>query len=308
MSLARTASVPDYELAGRIALSQASQVKALGHPIRTTIWACSTSGRDRHGTGGRPWTAEEHGRPPRQSAPRGRSGAGGPNPPYALSERFYGRTARCLRDVDRAQMREQLPRDFNDFEVAARESAAAYRDGKLWGFIRHVRITDAQASAFWERMAALVAEVEELPRPGDTMYGTATAAWPEQAAAEHEAVRRRPHRRRRKRRRADGDRDGARRSRRRSYAQRPREPTANAHALTDPWRRRARALTSGDVLLPSCRRQSPRPGALGARSVRSSAIHEPSGADRRAMSLDSSRTRPRSRTRSPDRAADPCAR
>ena len=73
---------------------------------------------------------------------------------------------------------DQLPRDFNDFEVAARESAAAFRDGKLWGFIRHARISEAQASEFWERMAELVAEFDRLPRSGETMYGFAVGVYP----------------------------------------------------------------------------------------------------------------------------------
>ena len=71
-----------------------------------------------------------------------------------------------------------MPRDFNDFEVAARESAAAYLDGKLWGFIRHARISEAQASGFWERMAELVAEFDQLPRSGETMYGFAVGVYP----------------------------------------------------------------------------------------------------------------------------------
>ena len=71
-----------------------------------------------------------------------------------------------------------MPRDFNDFEVAARESAEAFRDGKLWGFIRHARISEAQASDFWERMAELVAEFDRLPRSGDTMYGFAVGVYP----------------------------------------------------------------------------------------------------------------------------------
>jgi hypothetical protein len=71
-----------------------------------------------------------------------------------------------------------MPRDFNDFEVAARESAAAYHDGKLWGFIRHARITETQASEFWDRMAGLVEEFDRLPRAGDTMYGFAIGVYP----------------------------------------------------------------------------------------------------------------------------------
>ena len=65
----------------------------------------------------------------------------------AIEERFYGRTARLFYvAVERSPDGDELPRDFNDFEVAARESAAAYGKGKLWGFIRHARISEAQAS------------------------------------------------------------------------------------------------------------------------------------------------------------------
>jgi hypothetical protein len=80
--------------------------------------------------------------------------------------------------VERDPNGEELPRDFNDFEVAAAESAGAFRDGKLWGFIRHARISEEQASAFWERMAELVAEFDQLPRAGETMYGFAVGVYP----------------------------------------------------------------------------------------------------------------------------------
>ena len=97
----------------------------------------------------------------------------------AIEERFYGRTARLFYvGVERTAAGDEMPRDFNDFEVAAQESAAAYRDGKLWGFIRHARITETQASEFWERMAGLVEEFDRLPRAGDTMYGFAIGVYP----------------------------------------------------------------------------------------------------------------------------------
>jgi hypothetical protein len=97
----------------------------------------------------------------------------------AIEERFYGRTARMFYvAVERSPDGDDLPRDFNDFEVAAQESAAAYRDGKLWGFIRHARISEAQASAFWERMAELVAEFDQLPRSGETVHGFAVGIYP----------------------------------------------------------------------------------------------------------------------------------
>ena len=179
--MARTASVPDYELADRIALSQASQVKALSHPIRTTILGLlherAATVTELAAALGRPKSTVAHHVKVLREA--GLAQVVRTRRVRAIEERFYGRTARMFYvDVESSADADQLPRDFNDFEVAARESAAAYRDGKLWGFIRHVRITDAQASAFWERMAALVAEFEELPRSGDTMYGFAVGVYP----------------------------------------------------------------------------------------------------------------------------------
>jgi hypothetical protein len=46
------------------------------------------------------------------------------------------------------------------------------------GVIRHARISEAQASEFWERMAELVAEFDRLPRSGETMYGFAVGIYP----------------------------------------------------------------------------------------------------------------------------------
>jgi hypothetical protein len=98
----------------------------------------------------------------------------------AIEERFYGRTARMFYvSVERSgEGGTELPRDFNDFEVAAQESSAAFHDGKLWGFVRHARISEEQASEFWERMAQLVAEFDRLPRSGATVYGFAVGVYP----------------------------------------------------------------------------------------------------------------------------------
>jgi hypothetical protein len=80
--------------------------------------------------------------------------------------------------VERGAEGGDMPRDFNDFEVAARESVGAFHDGKLWGYIRHARISEEQAGEFWERMAELVAEFDRLPRSGSTMYGFAIGVYP----------------------------------------------------------------------------------------------------------------------------------
>ena len=175
------AAPPDYELADRIALTEPSQVKAISHPLRTTILGLL---HERAATVSELAVALERPKSTVAHHVKVLNEAGlvrvvRTRKVRAIDERFYGRTARMFyvgveRDPDGAE----LPRDFNDFEVAARESAAAYLDGKLWGFIRHARISEAQVSGFWERMVALVAEFDQLPRSGETMYGFAVGVYP----------------------------------------------------------------------------------------------------------------------------------
>jgi DNA-binding transcriptional ArsR family regulator len=179
--VARAASPPDYELADRIALSQPFQVKALSHPLRTTILSLL---HERAATVTelaialeRPKSTVAHHVKVLREA--GLVRVVRTRRVRAIEERFYGRTARMFYvTVERRTDGERLPRDFNDFEVAARESDAAYRDGKLWGFIRHARLSEAQVSAFWEQMAELVSDFDQLPRSGDTMYGFAVGVYP----------------------------------------------------------------------------------------------------------------------------------
>jgi DNA-binding transcriptional ArsR family regulator len=174
-------SPPDYELAERIALTRPSQVKAMGHPLRTTILSLL---HERAATVtelavalDRPKSTVAH--HVRVLAEAGLLQVVRTRRVRAIEERFYGRTARLFYvGIERSPDGDDLPRDFNDFEVAAGESAAAYREGKLWGFIRHARISEAQASAFWERMAELVTEFDQLPRSGETVYGFAVGVYP----------------------------------------------------------------------------------------------------------------------------------
>jgi DNA-binding transcriptional ArsR family regulator len=179
--VARNLSPPDYDLADRIARTEPAQVKALGHPLRNTILGLL---HERAATVSELAVALE--RPKSTVAHHVKVlGEAGlvqvvrTRRVRAIEERFYGRTARMFYvAIGRSAGGDELPRDFNDFEVAARESVGAFEDGKLWGFIRHARISEEQASTFWERMAGLVAEFEQLPRSGETMYGFAVGVYP----------------------------------------------------------------------------------------------------------------------------------
>lgn len=171
---------PDYELADRLALTTPAQVTAIGHPMRTTILQLL---HERAATVGELATAV--GRPKSTVAHHvevlraaGLLQVVRTRKVRAIEERFYGRTARMFYVATEASGGGEMPRDFNDFEVAARESAGAFMDGTLWGFIRHARISTEQAGAFWDRMAALVAEFDALPRSGETTYGFAVGIYP----------------------------------------------------------------------------------------------------------------------------------
>jgi DNA-binding transcriptional ArsR family regulator len=179
--MAGNPSPPDYDLADRIALTGPSQVKAISHPLRNTILGLL---HERAATVSelavaldRPKSTVAH--HVKVLADAGLVQVVRTRRVRAIEERFFGRTARMFYvGVERSPDGDQLPRDFNDFEVAAHESAAAYRDGKLWGFLRHARISQKQASEFWEQMAELVAAFDQLPRSGDTVYGFAVGVYP----------------------------------------------------------------------------------------------------------------------------------
>jgi DNA-binding transcriptional ArsR family regulator len=181
LAVAGNSSPPDYDLADRIALTHPSQVKAISHPLRTTILSLL---HERAATVSELAVALERPKSTVAHHVKVLNEAGlvqvvRTRRVRAIEERFYGRTARMFYvAVELSADGDDMPRDFNDFEVAAQESSSAFRDGKLWGFIRHARISEAQASEFWERMAELVAEFDQLPRSGETMYGFVVGVYP----------------------------------------------------------------------------------------------------------------------------------
>ncbi len=174
-------SPPGYELADRMALTTPAQVRAIGHPLRTTILQLlherAASVTELAAAVDRPKSTVAHHvdvltrngllRVVRTRKVR------------AIEERFYGRTARLFHVASEPPPTgEEMPTDFNDFEVAARESAPAFEQGRLWGFIRHARISERQAGEFWDRMAELVDEFDRMPRSGETVYGFAIGVYP----------------------------------------------------------------------------------------------------------------------------------
>ena len=172
-------SPPDYDLAERLALTTPAQVRAISNPLRTTILGLlherAATVTELAAAVARPKSTVAH--HVKVLSEAGLLRVVRTRRVRAIEERFYGRTARMF-FVPVEPEADDLPADFNDFEVAARESAAAFRDRQLWGFIRHARLPEERAAEFWDRIAALVREFDELPRSGDTVYGFAVGIYP----------------------------------------------------------------------------------------------------------------------------------
>jgi DNA-binding transcriptional ArsR family regulator len=174
--------VPDYDLADTMQLSTAEQVRAISGPLRTTILGLL---HERAATVTELAAAVKSPKSTVAHHVNVLTAAGllrvvRTRKVRAIDERFYGRTARMFYVGlgRRADGGELLPQDFNDFEVAAKESVAAYDAGHLRSLIRHARIPDERAAEFWTRIAQTIAEFDRLPRSGDIAYGFVVGLYP----------------------------------------------------------------------------------------------------------------------------------
>ncbi|WP_433166451.1 ArsR/SmtB family transcription factor [Kribbella sp. CA-247076] len=174
--------VPDYELEETIELTTAEQVRAISDPLRTTILGLL---HERAATVTELATAVKRPKSTVAHHVKVLTDAGilrvvRTRRVRAIEERFYGRAARMFyvglgrSGADGVP----LPPDFNDFEVAAKESTAAYDAGQLRSFIRHARIPEERAAEFWQQVDRIIHEFDQLPRAGDTTYGFTVGLYP----------------------------------------------------------------------------------------------------------------------------------
>lgn len=179
--MADKSPVPDYDLADATELSTPAQVQALSHPLRTTILGLlherAASITELAKAVGRPkGTVAYHVDVLRDA---GLVRVVRTRRVRAIEERYFGRTARIFYiGVGQRAAGEQLPLDFNDFDVAAQESQQAFQARRLRSFIRHARIPPERASEFWARAMELVGEFDRIPRSGQTAYGFVVGLYP----------------------------------------------------------------------------------------------------------------------------------
>jgi DNA-binding transcriptional ArsR family regulator len=174
-------SVPGYALDDTLRLTGSAQTRAIGHPLRTTILGLlherAATVTELAAAVGRPKSTIAYHVGVLQDA--GLVRVVWTRRVRAIEERYYGRTARMFYvGVGETQTGEALPLDFNDFDVAAKESQEAYQAHRLWSFIRHARIPPERASEFWARAMALVQEFDRLPRAGNVAYGFVLGIYP----------------------------------------------------------------------------------------------------------------------------------
>ena len=179
--MASNTPVPDYDLLDSVELTRPDQVRAISDSLRTTIIGLL---HERAATVTELATAVKR---PKSTvahhvnvlAEAGLVRVVRTRRVRAIDERYYGRTARMFY-VGLGQRAENtaLPLDFNDFEVAAKESAAAYERRQLRSFIRHARIPAEHAADFWARIEPFVHQFDQQPRSGDTVYGFVVGLYP----------------------------------------------------------------------------------------------------------------------------------
>jgi DNA-binding transcriptional ArsR family regulator len=179
--MAIRSSVPDYELTDTMELTALLQVQALGNRLRTTILGLlherAATVTELATAVGRPKSTVAYHVNVLQQA--GLVRVVRTRRVRAIEERYFGRTARMFYiGVGESPGDESLPLDLNDFDVAARESQAAYHAHRLWSFIRHARIPRERAAEFWKQAMALVHDFDRLPRSGDTAYGFVVGVYP----------------------------------------------------------------------------------------------------------------------------------
>ncbi len=172
---------PDYRLRDELVLASASQVQAIGHPLRTTILGLlherAASVTEVATAVGKPRSTVAYHMDVLHEARLVRVVR--TRRVRAIEERYFGRTARMFSvGVGRRERGEPLPLDFNDLDVAADESQSAYQAHRLWSYIRHARIPPERAAEFWARAVELVNEFDRLPRSGRTAYGFVLGIYP----------------------------------------------------------------------------------------------------------------------------------
>ncbi len=170
--------LPDYELDDLRVVSSSPELRALFHPLRSTVLDLlqerAASVGELAAAVARPRSTVAHHVNVLLDA--GIVKVVRTRKVRAIDERFYGRTARIFY-VGVVQS-DQLPVVTNLLTVAAAESVPAHDADDLRAILRHSRIPRERVAGFWARVFELVDEFSQLPRAGQTVYGFVAGLYP----------------------------------------------------------------------------------------------------------------------------------
>ncbi len=174
-------AAPDYELAEDVEVTAPAALRAIAHPVRSTILdlllerAAAVS--ELAAATNRPKSTVAH--HVNVLVDAGMLKVVRTRRVRAIDERYYGRTARIFHVGAVARPADNpLTLHPSCLAEAAAEAAAAHQADELTGFLRHARIPAERAREFWQRVVPLLHEFNQLPRAGDTVYGFAVGLYP----------------------------------------------------------------------------------------------------------------------------------
>ena len=174
-------AAPDYELADDVEATTPAALRAMGHPVRSTILdlllerAATVS--ELAAAINRPKSTVAH--EVNVLVDAGMLKVVRTRRVRAIGERYYGRTARIFHVGAVARPADNpLTVHPSCLAEAAAEATAAHQADELTGFLRHARIPAERAREFWQRVVPLLHEFNQLPRAGDTVYGFAVGLYP----------------------------------------------------------------------------------------------------------------------------------
>lgn len=175
-----SAEFPDYQLADRIVVTRPAELRAMAHPLRSTLLdlllerAATVS--ELAAAVRRPKSTVAH--HVKVLLDAGMLYVVRTRKVRAIEERFYGRTARLF-FVGPVPLEDITPPPWSNYLAdAAVESVSAYHADTMWAIHRHARIPRARAKEFWARVEGVVREFSELPREGDTVFGFVVGLYP----------------------------------------------------------------------------------------------------------------------------------
>ena len=174
------AQFPDYDLVDRIVVTSPAELRAMSHPLRSTLLdlvlerAATVS--ELAGAVRRPKSTVAH--HVKVLVDVGMLRVVRTRRVRAIDERFYGRTARVFY-VGQVPLAQVTPPPWSNFLAdAATESGSAYHADTMWALHRHARISRRRAAEFWRSVDDVVRQFSQLPREGETVYGFVVGLYP----------------------------------------------------------------------------------------------------------------------------------